>query len=205
MLEELHSQGKTVEDMAECLKGTPLDQHIIAAIKAAHALGCELRIISDANLFYIETILEHHGVWGCFSRIDTNPSFVNEEGRLRILPFHDLNSTPHGCKLCPPNMCKGLVIDQIQASVSDSGKKRIIYLGDGNGDYCPTLKLGENDFVMPRKNYPLWKHIHGKPKLIKAKVHEWSTGEELERILLHLIDTIPIQDKISSSNTSQSN
>ncbi|KAL0014935.1 hypothetical protein SO802_002004 [Lithocarpus litseifolius] len=205
MLEELHSQGKTVEDIKECLKGTPLDQHIIAAIKAAHALGCELRIISDANLFYIETILEHQGVWGCFSRIDTNPSFVDEEGRLRILPFHDLSSTPHGCKLCPPNMCKGLVIDQIQASVSDSGEKRIIYLGDGNGDYCPTLKLGEIDFVMPRKKYPLWKHIHGNPKLIKAQVHEWNTGEELERILLHLLDTIPIQDKIISSNASQSN
>lgn len=39
MLEELHSQGKTVKDITECLKGTPLDQHIIAAIKAAHALG----------------------------------------------------------------------------------------------------------------------------------------------------------------------
>lgn len=205
MMMELHSQGKTVENITECLKGTPLDKHIIAAIKALHALGCELMIISDANQLYIETILEHHGVLGCFSQIDTNPTFVDEEGRLRIFPFHDLNSTPHGCKLCPPNMCKGLVIDQIKASVSDSGKKRFIYLGDGSGDYCPSLKLGESDFVMPRKKYPLWKHICGNPMLIKAKVHEWSTGEEQERILLHLIDTIAIEDNVKSANASQSN
>ena len=84
------------------------------------------------------------------------------------------------------------MIDQIQASDSESGKKRFIYLGDGNGDYCPTLKLGESDYVMPRKNYPLWNRICSKPMLMKAQVHEWSTGEELERILKHLIDTIII-------------
>jgi pyridoxal phosphate phosphatase PHOSPHO2 len=84
------------------------------------------------------------------------------------------------------------VIDQIQASVSEGDKKRFIYLGDGSGDYCPTLKLGESDYVMPRKNYPLWNHICSKPMLMKAQVHEWSTGEELERILKHLIDTIII-------------
>ncbi|KAG2694268.1 hypothetical protein I3760_08G134300 [Carya illinoinensis] len=37
--------------------------------------------------------------------------------------------------------------------------KNFIYLGDGNGDYCPTLKLGEGDYVTPRKNYPMWKHF----------------------------------------------
>jgi pyridoxal phosphate phosphatase PHOSPHO2 len=84
------------------------------------------------------------------------------------------------------------VIGQIQASVSEIGKKRFIYLGDGNGDYCPTLKLGESDYVMPRKNYPLWNRMCSNPTLIKAQVHEWSTGEELERVLQHLIDTIVI-------------
>ncbi|KAB1209298.1 Inorganic pyrophosphatase 3 [Morella rubra] len=197
MMKELHSRGQTAKDLKECLKRTALDPCIVAAIKATHARGCDLRVISDANQFFIETILEHHEVLGCFSQIYTNPSFVDEGGRLRIFPFHDLSSSPHACKLCPANMCKGLVINQIQASVDKSGKKIFIYLGDGNGDYCPTLKLGEGDYVMPRKNYPLWNRICCNPMLIKAKVHEWSTGEELERILLYLSDTITIQDNIS--------
>lgn len=187
MMEELYSHGKTVEDIAECLKQVPLHPRIVSAIKSAHALGCELWVLSDANQFFIETILKHHGVLGCFSEIVTNPTIVDEQGRLRIFPYHDLSSSPHSCNLCPPNLCKGLVMERIQASWSDNGKKTFIYLGDGKGDYCPTLKLGEGDHVMPRKNFPLWKLICNNPILIKAKVHEWDNEEKLEAILLQLI------------------
>lgn len=79
-------------------------------------------------------------------------------------------------------------MEQIQASCSSMGKCMFIYLGDGNGDYCPTLKLGEGDSVMPRKNFPLSKLIRDNPTLVKAEVHEWDDGEKLEAILLRLIE-----------------
>ncbi|TXG61188.1 hypothetical protein EZV62_012551 [Acer yangbiense] len=44
MMMELHSRGKTMEDIAHCLKQAP----------------CDLKILSDANVFFIETILKHH-------------------------------------------------------------------------------------------------------------------------------------------------
>ncbi|MBA0599269.1 hypothetical protein Gorai_005498, partial [Gossypium raimondii] len=47
------------------------------------ATECDLKIVSDANVFFIDTILKHHGLKECFSEINTNPSFVDEEGRLR--------------------------------------------------------------------------------------------------------------------------
>ncbi|KAK7369854.1 hypothetical protein VNO80_11900 [Phaseolus coccineus] len=189
IMEELHSHGITIDHIAECLKRTPLHPNIVSAIKSAHALGCDLRIISDANEFSIRTILEHHGLSGCFSQINTNRCFVDDEGRLHVTPFHDSTLSPHACSLCPPNMCKGLVIDQIRGSLPGNERK-FIYLGDGTGDYCPTLKLKEGDFVMPRKNYPLWNRIHSDPKLVAAEVHDWSNGEELESILLKLINKI---------------
>lgn len=189
MMKQLHLEGKTIEDIAQVLKRAPLDPHVISAIKSAYALGCDLRVVSDANHFFIETILKHHGVLECFTEINTNPSCVDEEGKLRIFPYHDFttNSTTcsHGCSLCPPNMCKGKIVERIQASVD--GKKTFIYLGDGKGDYCPSLKLREGDFMMPRKNYPVWELITSNMELIKAEVHEWSDGEEEERILLQLI------------------
>ncbi|KAG1367854.1 inorganic pyrophosphatase 2 [Cocos nucifera] len=188
MMRELHSQGKTIEEIADCLKRVPLDPHVIAAIKSAFARGCELRVVSDANLFFIETILKHHGLLEYFSEINTNPSYVDEEGRLRIFPHHDFTTSFHGCSLCPPNMCKGKIIERIQAQASVEGKKRFIYLGDGKGDYCPSLRLSEEDYVMPRKNYPLWQLICDNPQQLKPEVHEWSNGEELEGILLQLID-----------------
>ncbi|GLU10025.1 hypothetical protein SLE2022_268540 [Rubroshorea leprosula] len=190
MMKELHLQGKTAENIAECLRHAVLDPQIAFAIKSAHAIGCDLRIISDANQFFIEKILEHHALLNCFSKIYTNPTHVDQEGRLRIFPYHDSTTSPHACPRCPPNMCKGQVLDLINASYPDGERQRFIYLGDGGGDYCPTLKLQSCDYVMPRKNYPLWNRIHSDPVLIKAEVHEWSTGEELERNLLNIINTI---------------
>ncbi|XWS72153.1 hypothetical protein CRYUN_Cryun02cG0015800 [Craigia yunnanensis] len=205
MMKELHSQGKTAEDITECLKRTLLHPRIAATIKSAYELGCDLKILSDANQFFIEKILEHHGLLGCFSKIYTNPSFV-DGGRLRILPYHDSTLSPHGCSLCPSNLCKGLVLDLIYASAPEGERQNFIYLGDGRGDYCPSLKLQDSDYVMPRKNYPLWDRIFSDPALVKAEVHEWSNGEELEKILLHLINTISTEQSISGSNSSsQSN
>ncbi|KAK1290471.1 Inorganic pyrophosphatase 2 [Acorus calamus] len=237
MMSELHSQGKTIEDIVDCLRTAPLHPQVISAIKTAHALGCELRIVSDANYFFIETILKHHGLFDYFSEINTNPGFVDEEGKLRIQPYHDLfNSASHGCTNPCPQTCasvsngihnsytqalcinyqvslgsvelgtygrqihgssqlKGLIIKRIQDAMLSEGKKRIIYLGDGKGDYCPSLKLGEGDFMMPRKNYPVWELITSNPLLLKTEIHGWSDAEELEKVLLKLINILLSADK----------
>lgn len=85
---------------------------------------------------------------------------------------------------------QGKIIQRIQGT-DDSGKnKHFIYIGDGKGDYCPSLKLREGDYVMPKENYPLWNLISSDPQLIKAEVHPWSSGEEFERILLKLVNKL---------------
>lgn len=91
---------------------------------------------------------------------------------------------------------QGLVMDHIRASSSpdDQILTRFIYLGDGGGDFCPTLKLRECDCVMPRMNYPLWKRISDNPSLIKADVKEWSNAKELRRILMQLVSTMTKED-----------
>lgn len=63
----------------------------------------------------------------------------------------------------------------------------MIYIGDGAGDYCPMLKLKENDYAMPRKNFPVWELICKNPNLVKATVREWTDGQEFADILLRLI------------------
>ncbi|KAK8484085.1 hypothetical protein V6N11_064164 [Hibiscus sabdariffa] len=89
------------------------------------------------------------------------------------------------------DIVEGMVIEKIQASLE--GKKKIIYLGDGSGDYCPSLKLGEADYMMPRKDFPVWDLICRNPVLIKAEIHGWSDGEELEKVLLKIIDTVAVE------------
>lgn len=190
MMKELHSQGKTIAEIEDSLKSAPIDPKSIRAIQSAHAFGCDLRIVSDANTFFIETVLKHHGLMGCFSEINTNPGYIDQAGRLRISPHHDFTTCSHGCDLCPPNMCKGIVIEKIKAEVFAQGSSRFIYLGDGKGDFCPSTRLREEDYVMPRKDYPVWELICSSPSLIQAEVREWTNWEEQESILLHLINTI---------------
>ncbi|KAK2646163.1 hypothetical protein Ddye_021358 [Dipteronia dyeriana] len=101
MMMELHSIGKTIEDIAHRLKQAPFHPRIISAIKSAHYAGYK---VSDANVFFIETILKQHGLLACFSKIITNPSLVDNESRLRIFLYHDFKSCSHNCNICPPNM-----------------------------------------------------------------------------------------------------
>ncbi|KAK7335887.1 hypothetical protein VNO80_28000 [Phaseolus coccineus] len=201
MMDELHSQGKTIEDIVQVLNRTPMHPCIVPAIEAAYSLGCELKIVSDANTFFIETILKHHGVWNCFSDITANPSYVNEEGRLRVCPYHDYVKSSHECNLCPPNMCKGLVIERIQNSVDGAGEKKYIYLGDGTGDFCPSLKLKDKDYLMPRRNFPLCDLVSKNSNHIKSEVHAWRNGEELYDVMLHIINKIIGEGKSSVSSS----
>ncbi|KAI3759746.1 hypothetical protein L6452_07781 [Arctium lappa] len=201
MMEELSLQGTTMADIEQVLNRVPIHPRIVPAVKAAYALGCDLRVVSDANVFYIETILKHHGIRECFSEINTNPGFVDENGKLRILPYHDFNKSHHGCNLCPPNMCKGKIIERIQTSLE--GNKRIVYLGDGAGDFCPSLKLLEGDYMMPRKDFPVWELVCKNRHQVKADVREWTDGEDLERILISTIIAMEDTKNNNVDNTNQ--
>ncbi|KAI3777889.1 hypothetical protein L1987_47692 [Smallanthus sonchifolius] len=166
---------------------------------------CDLRVVSDANTLFIETVLKHLGILECFSEINTNPCFIDEEGRLRILPYHDSHKSPHGCTLCPSNMCNSV---RIQSTFTREEKKTIIYLGDGAGDFCPSLKLVEGDYMMPRKDFPVWDLICKNRHLVKSEIHEWSSGEDFERILLHLttsaISMKDMKNNVDNTSTSHS-
>lgn len=84
-----------------------------------------------------------------------------------------------------------MIIERIQGEVE---KKKMIYLGDGAGDFCPSLKLKAGDYVMPRKNFPVWELICENREIVKAEIHEWSDGDEFAKILLHLINEISVED-----------
>lgn len=98
-----------------------------------------------------------------------------------------------------------MVIERIQESLAKEGKKKIIYLGDGAGDYCPSLKLNTEDYVMPRKNFPVWELISQNPMMIEAAIREWTDGESLEMILMGVIGEIISEEEKEKMLTSTEN
>ena len=55
---EVHSQGKVVEDIAECLRRVPRDPRTISAIKSVHASGHFLHHLFQSfyNLIFVKNI-----------------------------------------------------------------------------------------------------------------------------------------------------
>ena len=65
-------------------------------------------------------------------------------------------------------------------------RRAVVYLGDGRGDYCPSLKLREGDYVMPRAGHPVCDLITASPPA--AAVRGWAGFEDLARVLLGIVD-----------------
>ena len=139
----LYEGGVTRKDLEICLEGIPYFEEMFeTARKAALLPDTNLIILSDANTFFIRTILEKHAMTSLFSQIITNPCCWGSRG-LEILPYENGS---HGCALCPPNLCKGGVL----RSLRHESVGTIFYVGDGGGDFCPARLLKSTDTICAR-------------------------------------------------------
>jgi len=91
-------------------------------------------------------------------------------------------------------------MERIQKSVDAASEKKYIYVGDGNGDFCPSLKLKDKDFLMPRRNFPLFDLVSKNSNHIKPEVHAWRNGEELYDVMLHIMNKAIGEGKNSVSS-----
>jgi len=62
---------------------------------------------------------------------------------------------------------QGLIIKRIQDSISCEENRRFIYLGDGSGDYCPSLSLRLCLRVWRRREGKAWKKRNEQVKEIE--------------------------------------
>ncbi|EEY62506.1 pyridoxal phosphate phosphatase, putative [Phytophthora infestans T30-4] len=189
--------GVLAEDKANITSDTiratvarvPIQTHMLDALRlAAEIHSADVKIVSDANSVYIESMLEHHGLTQDVSEVITNPaSFELEENgcsRLRVRPYHGEAYEPHGCKWCPTNMCKGRIVDILRNAHSYTS---VLYVGDGSGDFCAATHLTKNDVVFARADeangraYGLQKRIDSNAEMVKAAVVPWSTGDDIYR------------------------
>lgn len=172
----------------ELLKTMPIDQNTLNAIKLASSKDCILSIISDANEYYINTILENYNIKDLFKCISTNHSSIiidnedNNQERLEIKSFQS-EDKPHNCpNNCPFNLCKGSVVDRYKIELlppNTSSFDRIIYIGDGNGDYCGVKHLlSKDDIILCRKDWALHNRIKIDPTIV-ATVIPWVDGETI--------------------------
>merc|ERR1712151_981330 len=122
---------------------------------------------------------------------------MGEKGRLHVSPYHE--GEPHKCSLCPANLCKGGVLEQLRQSFKPT---RVIYVGDGGGDFCPSCDLQVGDYVLcrappspPLTSFGLHRRIEKsrgrsnqlmtrfeKPAQVIAEVRYWHSGDDVAKI-----------------------
>lgn len=177
-LGELHSRrGVTPAQLREALATIPVMPAVREAMQRAAARGNEQRILSDANSFYISSILSEplHAA-SHFSAVETNPAALDPDGRLRVQP-HQPAGIPHGCPNCPPNLCKGRVLQQW---LEERPSLRCIYVGDGGGDFCPAARLRPGDILLARRA-PHGGLLHlARTQGIAAPIVEWGGEDDSE-------------------------
>ncbi|XP_055354159.1 pyridoxal phosphate phosphatase PHOSPHO2-like [Paramacrobiotus metropolitanus] len=151
-------------------------------------------IISDANGLFIPWILEAHHLLEVFTgRIHTNPAWIDDTDRMHIAFYH----TNTWCELSARNICKGAVLRRLcypnaqQEDVPSAAEELlkplddgclydcVIFVGDGQNDYCPSLRLRPQDFVFARQRFQLVNLLKKNAELVKAGVFTWATGYDM--------------------------
>ncbi|KAG8244289.1 Phospho-2-dehydro-3-deoxyheptonate aldolase AroG [Homalodisca vitripennis] len=162
------------------LTPTPNMQELLKWLKVE---GHETIIISDSNSVFIEEWLQHKNLQECVKHVFTNPASFDEKGLLSIQPYQDQN----WCDLSTRNLCKGYILETYLKERQTEGESfdAVVYVGDGQNDLCPALKLKENDFVFPRAGFQLENSLkdstfQGK---LAAKVYIWTSADEIRNNL----------------------
>ena len=147
----LHQQGCTKEAIEQHMRKLTLYKEAMNAVSIVHECSqADSIIISDSNSVFIDLILEECGIKFMFAAVYTNPAHFEATGRLRVTEYGS-----HSCRVCSssPNLCKSMVLKDYLRCHGDY--RKVVYVGDGRGDYCPALSLSKDDVIICREGYKL--------------------------------------------------
>ncbi|XP_074080315.1 phosphoethanolamine/phosphocholine phosphatase isoform X2 [Macrotis lagotis] len=186
----LGEQGVRPQDLRRVYEALPLCPGMADLFQFLGRQGgrFETILISDANTFGVESALRASGHRGLFRRVLSNPAAPDERGLLRLRPFHQ-----HACARCPANMCKRQVLGDYLRERAQAGVhfERLLYVGDGANDFCPTALLAAGDVAFPRRGYPMHRLLQeaqsAEPSPCRATVVPWESGVEVRRYLQDML------------------
>lgn len=212
----------------EALQTVKLDAALVSALQSMLLTGnAEFAIVSDANNIFIDTILRNNNVLNDDSsnrsifttkHIYTNKATWQETataddnskryglGCVDVQRFHSPTLTPHHCSnKCPPNLCKGSVLQQLKQNLNISSDAatatcthRLIYLGDGGNDFCPSTLLAADDWLLVKRNFTLDTLVTQHADRIKAQVHRWDTQAEAAVLYQQFLSYCTIADAVAA-------
>lgn len=171
-------QERTIEDLESCLMSCPMPEEMVLILNRLKESVARVSIVSDANTFFIETVLKHYKVYECVHQVFTNAAFVRKQQNcVQLVQFSQSEGNkPHNCSSCPINLCKGQVVKQL---LSGNAYGFTVYVGDGSNDYCAAKQLSHNDYLFVRRGFSLEKQIAKNNGELKCIVDYWTKYSDL--------------------------
>ena len=155
----LANEGDLVKDMDKLMWHLAKDYDII--------------VITGGYSEMVRLFLDRFGMLGLVREIFAKPSTITDDGKFKATPIPQEWGGP--CKSENSNkMCK---VSTLRYYLKDKSYERIMFVGDGTNDLCPTLILGPGDLVCPRKGFALEDLL--KKHCVLAKIVPWTSGMDL--------------------------
>ncbi|NXG44334.1 PHOP1 phosphatase, partial [Psilopogon haemacephalus] len=190
VLAYMGEQGVTMGDFKAVYEAIPLSPGMpeLFQFLSKHQELFEVILISDANVFGIESKLRAAGSYSLFRKVFSNPSGFDKRGYFTLGPYHS-----HKCLECPSNMCKRKILAEYLAERAreEVEFERVLYVGDGANDFCPAAALSAPDVAFPRKGYPMHRLAQEmekkQPGAFQATLVPWESAVEVARYLQELL------------------
>ena len=177
--DKLKENNKTINDINNYIDTMKLSKGFKELIKYLNKQKdkYELIIVSSDVDYPIKRILSNECILECINDILGLKSEICDDKLIRFNPLKKC-----GCKNCEPNGCKSFMVKEyIKNNEGNKKFKSCIFICDGFNDYCLGYDLNENDVLMPRKDYELYKRLYdkGDSKYLKCKIIDWNNGYDI--------------------------
>lgn len=179
----LHGDGFGSAQILDAIQQIPEVASMKTLFRELNDTGTvDIIIISDSNSVFIKHWCDYNNVSDYIKRVFTNQAHFNDEDVLKIQPYHEQSE----CRLSSENLCKGKVLeDYVQSQLEENNVvyDSISYIGDGNNDICPILRLASHDFGYARKDYRMHKELDKNNTSLDATLEIWTDGRDLKQLI----------------------
>ena len=186
VIQKLKDRGVKADYLKEIIEKIPLNQGFSDLFKfiAENKENYELIIISGGINIFIHWILEMNNISDIFTEVFAHKSELDEQNLINISQIHN-----HNCILCNTSQCKGLIVKEFLSRRKER-YSNILYIGDGDNDYCPSLLLSSYDILFSRENYGLHKKIRREnlDEILKCRIIYWKNADPIKSELINLIE-----------------
>jgi len=193
-MQQFKKLNKTIEDMKDIVENIKLIDGYENVFKTIRDNKDKFMciIISGGNKLMINWLTDKYNITDLIYKVLAINSYHDEE---LIIKFDD--PVGHGCDGvgCHVNQCKRVDLEKLlneykSANTNFNQFHKIIYVGDGENDYCPAKLLGESDVLFARKAFNLNELLedHGHKENLVCKINYWENGHDINNYLVDLLN-----------------